>query len=108
MWNTDREFVASEWPESEEISDESYIAYMSTAHAMCAAYAPALPEGEGIPDSWLLAEIFQARDIWAVSQAGNRDAIGPDGFPMPVTRLNFLARDILRPRTSPASRMRSL
>jgi hypothetical protein len=106
MWNTDRAFVEEVWPEAEHIQADVYLTLMLTANALCVAYAPALPEGATVSDSWKLAEIFQARHTWSQFNGGNRDEIGADGYSVPVYPLVFAARDLLRPKTSPLSRLR--
>jgi hypothetical protein len=106
MWNTDRAFVEEVWPEAAEIEPDVYLTLMLTANALCVAYAPVLAEGATVSDSWKLAEIFQARHTWSQFNGGNRDEIGADGYAVPVYPLVFAARDLLRPKTSPLSRVR--
>lgn len=106
MWNDNRAFVEEVWPDSVDIPADVYLTLMSTANALCAAYAPALPLGATVSDSWKLAEIFQARDTWSKFNGGNREEFGPDGMSIPVYPLVFVARDLLRPKTSPLSKVR--
>lgn len=107
-WNEGNEiFVNKVWPESEDIDPYVLEILLRTSNSLCVAYAPALPEGiEEVSDSYKLAEIFQARDIYGQMMSGNREEYGADGLPIPVTRLNYLARDLLRPKQPPFRRLR--
>lgn len=109
MWNYDEAKVISSWPEAEDlITDDPqlYSQLMNSANAICTAYAPALPEGAAVPESWLLAEVITARDLWSKLAGGNREEIGPDGMAIPVYPLVLTARTLLRPKASPLSRLR--
>lgn len=107
FWNfNDLEFVIRHWPEAEYLDNRELETLLATAYGLCVAYAPALSEGESVPDSWRLAEVITARDIWSRMAGGNREEIGPDGMVIPTAPLIFLARDLLRPRTSPLGRLR--
>lgn len=106
-WNFgNTEFVVRHWPEAEDLDSRDLETLLSTANSLCVAYAPALSEGTAVPDAWRLAEVITARDIWSKMGGGNTEQIGPDGMPIPATPLIYLARDLLRPRTSPLSRLR--
>lgn len=107
FWNfANEQFVHSIWPEAADIDTAAFQVLMSTANALCAAYAPPLPLGDEVPDAWKLAEIFQARHTWSQASGGNSQEYGPDGMSIPTYPLVFAARDLLRPKTSPLSRLR--
>lgn len=106
-WNFGLEdFVIRHWPEAEDLDSRDLQLMLSTANSLCVAYAPALPEGAAVPDAWRMAEVITARDIWAKQTGGNREEFGPDGLAIPTTPLIWLARDLLRPKTSPLGRLR--
>lgn len=106
-WNyMDQTFIFNFWPEAEELETNVLDRLMATANALCVAYAPALPEGAFVSDSYKLAEIFQARHIWSQAMGGNREEYGADGMALPTYPLVFAARDLLRPKRSPLSRLR--
>lgn len=106
-WNFGNEaFVFNVWPDAAEIDSITFQVLMSTANSVCTAYAPALPDGAAVPDSWRLAEIFQARDTFSKFNGGNTEQYGTDGLSIPVLPLAYVARDLLRPKTSPLSRLR--
>jgi hypothetical protein len=105
-WNyMDEAFIFNVWPQAEELEPNVLERFMNTANSLCVAYAPALPDGAFIPDTYKLAEIFQARHLWSQAQGGNRDEFGPEGLSVPVYPLVFAARDLLRPKTSPLRRL---
>lgn len=109
MWNDDLSIVWQIWPDAEDLYTDNPLAFnaiFSTANAICAAYAPTLPAGTPVPDSWKYAEILQARHIWSQTGRGNSDNFGPDGLPISTYSLVMTARDILRPKTSPLGRLR--
>jgi hypothetical protein len=106
MWNLDDDHVQKVWPEAADIDPVVYLQVMMTANSLCVAYAPALPEGGYPSESYKLAEIITARDIWSKMGGGNAEQFGPDGLAIPVAPLVWLARDLLRPKTSPLSRLR--
>jgi hypothetical protein len=106
MWNLDDTHVFKVWPEAADLDPAVYLPVMITAHSLCVAYAPALPEGAYPSESYLLAEIITARDIWSKMGGGNSQQFGPDDLAIPVAPLVWLARDLLRPKTSPLSRLR--
>lgn len=108
MWNdplTDSVFITNMWREADDIDPSTLTSLLAIANEACAAYAPALP-ASGVPASWKLAEIFQARHIWSQAGGGNAEEIGADGLAVPVYPLIFAARDLLRPKTSPLGRLR--
>jgi hypothetical protein len=106
-WNYINEsYVAQIWPESADLDPAAYASLMSTANALCRAYAPVLPDETAVPDPYKLAEIITARDIWSKMGGGNADHVGPDDMQIPTAPLIWLARDLLRPKTSPLGRLR--
>lgn len=106
MWNMLKSSVIEEWPDAEFIDDPLYFRLMETAHIICVAYAPSLPEGAEIPANYYLAEIVTAQDIWSKMSGGNSEQIGPEGYVIRPAQLTWFARDLLRPKTSPLSRLR--
>lgn len=107
-WNSDPLFIEEIWAEAQDIEPSMLQAVLDAAHAACATWAPVLPLGASVPDAWLIAEIYQARHIWATFQGSNQGEIGPDGFVITASTwpLVLAARDLLRPKTQPLSRLR--
>lgn len=106
MWNMVKDQVLEYWPDAEFIEDASFFRLMEAANDACLAYAPSLPEGAAIPASWYLAEILMARDLWSKMSGGNDEQIGPDGYAIRPANLEWQARNLLRPKTSPLKRLR--
>jgi hypothetical protein len=108
MWNDllDLEAIAKFWEDAAVIDEVTLEKLFIAAHELCLAYAPVLPEGAPVPERYRLAEILQARDIWSKMESGNRDEYGPDGMRLSVTHLDYQARNLLRPKTSPLKRLR--
>ena len=107
MWNDllDLTFVESIWADAVDIDPRVIESLFIASHEICMAYAPALLEGEAVPERYKVAEIFQARHIWTQAAGGNREEIGADGYAIPAYPLVFAARDLLRPRRNPLSRL---
>jgi hypothetical protein len=109
MWNSDDDFVFTIWPEAAELDPAVYARLMATSNSLCWAYAPSTPDGtypNDVPETWKLAEIFQARHLWSQASGGNRQEFGADGMAIPTYPLVFAARDLLRPASSPLGRLR--
>lgn len=106
MWNIDNEFVASLWADAANLDPDTLNVLLETAHIVCVAFAPPLPEGAPVPFNYLVAEIMQAKDINSKIGGGNSSSFGAEGYEIPVYPLTFAARDLLRPKTSPLSRLR--
>ena len=105
-WNYANEaFIQNIWPDAAHIDPTVFEVVMRTANSVCEAYAPALSENAQIPDNYKLAEIFQARDIWSKFNGGAAQTFGADDLNIPVYPLVFVARDLLRPKTSALSRL---
>lgn len=105
MWNIDKDFIFSLWADAADIEPNTLDVLLETANVVCTAYAPPLT-GEVIPSNYLVAEIMQARHVWGQLRGGNQNSYGPDGYEIQVYPLVFAARDLLRPKTSPLSRLR--
>lgn len=107
MWNDllDLTFVEAIWADSADIDPRVLESLFIAANDLCVAYAPPLISGMAVPESFKIAEIFQARHIWTQASGGNRDEMGADGFAVTVYPLVFAARDLLRPKTNPLGRL---
>ncbi len=106
MWNQYRPAVEEVWPEAAGIDGALVDRLLSVANALCVAYAPVLPEGAEVPDNYRVAEALQARDLWSKLKGGNAETYGMDGQEIPVYPLVMTVRSLLRPKSSPLSRLR--
>jgi hypothetical protein len=106
-WNFGNDaFVEAVWPDSVELDPNVYETLFLTANSLCRAYAPSLADDAPVSESYRLAEVITARDIASKMAGGNSQSMGMDEQEMPVFPLIFLARDLLRPKTNPITRLR--
>ena len=89
--------VAEEWFDAPE--EPALTKLLAGAHNVCLAYAPTPPET--IPPEWGMAQLLQAKHMWARSKAGNGDQMGPDGYQISTFPLVLEARNLLRPKRNP-------
>lgn len=90
--------VAADWfdaPDEPELSE-----LLGVAWEVCAAYAPT-PEPVPVPKAYGMAQVLQAKHLFARGKSGNRDTVGPDGYTVSTFPLVLEARTLLRPRRSP-------
>ena len=91
----DSEDVAQEWLDAPE--EPALSELLEIAHDVCAAYAPAPVPGRETPARYRMAQLLQAKHLYARSKAGNQDSIGPDGYAISTYPLVLEARSLLRP-----------
>lgn len=72
---------------------------LTAAYNICVAYAPVPPAT--IPPEWSLAQVLQAKHMYARGKSGNGDTMGPDGYAVSTFPLVLEARNLLRPRRNP-------
>jgi hypothetical protein len=102
-WNypiDNNSYIAAMWPDSEYIDSNTLTNIFEAANSVCAAFAPSGLDGSILP-AFKLAEILQAKHIWARLKSGNRESIGPDGYEISTYPLVLEARGLLRPKRSP-------
>lgn len=90
--------VEAQWfdaPEGQELTD-----LLTAAYNVCLAYAPTPPAG-GVPPEWGMAQLLQAKHMWARSKSGNGDVMGPDGYQISTFPLVLESRNLLRPKRNP-------
>lgn len=95
----DLEALKESWWDSPELADLQEL--LEVAYEVCLAYAPALAAGAPVPKSWKKAQVLHAKHLFARDKAGNRDAVGPDGYTVSTFPLVLESRSLLRPRRSP-------
>lgn len=102
-WNfpiDNNSYIQSIWPDSEYIDSPTLNNIFEAANSVCAAFAPSGVDGSNLP-AFKLAEILQAKHIWARLHSGNRDNIGADGYEISTYPLVLEARGLIRPKRSP-------
>jgi len=71
---------------------------LQAAYEQCEAYAPKLEEGADIPERYVMAQIFQARALWAMQRQGAGETFNGDGFSVAIYPLDARIRQMLRPK----------
>lgn len=89
--------VREEWLDAPD-DDDVLQRYLDAAHEACVAYAPALGEGDPVPEGYKMAEAQQARAIYRSLTAGRSDDYGNDDIAVTVFPLDWNIRQLLRPR----------
>lgn len=93
----DTEEAGALWREADGLELEELELILTAAHAACDAWAPEQSTAE-VPAHWKLAQIMQAKHLWARFRSGNGEDIGPDGFTISTYPLVLEARQLLRPK----------
>ncbi len=91
------------WADSAHLSDETLSVLLSIARTAVEAYAPALAFPEDAPPTYRVAQILQARHVWATASSGGEGSFGPDGYMLTASSwpLVMAARDLVRPKRHP-------
>lgn len=71
---------------------------LSVATDQCRAYAPALADGEALPDRYTLATVYQARELQAAAHRDG-DVIGVGDFVTRSRPLTGTVKQLLRPQS---------
>ena len=125
VWATPAQ-AAQHWPDAVNVGEPALLILLTAAQEICAAYAPALapvdlsliedPPGSGlfvtgladvdgdglygaeVPQRYMLATIYQARELWAASKRDG-DVIGlGDGYALRSRPLTGAVKQLLRPQ----------
>jgi len=103
---------ADDWPEVywpagiAEFDDlQSLEVLLAAARAQCEAFAPRLPEGAPVPETYRLAQAMQARALFRSTITGDGDqTVGADGHRVTVFPLDWTIKALLRPKRRPVIR----
>jgi hypothetical protein len=87
------------WADAVSLSDDTLDYYLTAATEQCQAYAPALAEGQVMPNRYILGCIYQARELYAASTRGESDVIGVGDFAIRARPLTAAVRQLLRPHS---------
>lgn len=88
------------WPDAEHLSDVQLFELLNIARTDCMAFAPALLEGDIVPDSYRRAQLMQAANI--MNSSAVDPATGEDGgtsYALKPFPLDWQIKQLLRPRT---------
>ncbi len=89
------------WPDSDTIEAEDVLnLYLSAAKAGCLAFAPELPEGDPIPDEWLIAQAYHARNTYNAGQAAPSGEFDGSSYGLTAFPLDWQVKQLLRPQSA--------
>lgn len=95
----DREQLQTIWPDAEGILDDDVLAlYLSSARIACEAFAPPLAEGADVPDNYLLAQVYQTRNLWNAGAAAPGGEFDGSSYGLSTHPLDWQVTQLLRPR----------
>lgn len=99
----DPDRLSDHWPDSDLAAPELVTELLLAAHETCSEYAPAIPPNEDgtpgpVPVRYSIAQILQARAIWAMQRQSPGETFNGEGFSVAVYPLDARIRAMLRPR----------
>jgi len=99
--------LLQDWADAPE-NPATLARYLRAAHVQCLDFlpheidpvagelGPTIPNP--VPDTYVLAQIMQARALYRSMLAGSGDAIGADGLSVTVFPMDWTVKNLLRPR----------
>ncbi|SDO77650.1 hypothetical protein SAMN04487848_2055 [Microbacterium sp. ru370.1] len=70
---------------------------LDTAKAQVIAYAPELPSDDEYPSRYVLAQLMQARTLWAAGQVTSAGTVGEGEYVFTPRPMDKTVRTIIRP-----------
>lgn len=98
MWAT-ADQAKAHWTDAPNMDPAVLTRLLGAAHEQCVEYAPVLAEGAPVPERYVLANIYQARELYAASQRGEQDVIGVGDYAIRARPLTAAVKQLLRPQT---------
>ena len=96
VWATPTQ-AETHWPDATALGETVLTTLLGIAQEVCAVYAPDLAETDPVPDRYMLAVIYQARELRAAAQRDG-DVIGlGDGYALRSRPLTGAVKSLLRP-----------
>jgi len=91
------------WPDADLVEPEALATLLAVAHETCHEYAPSIPANEDgtpgpVPERYRMAQILQARAVWAMQRQSPGETFNGDGFSVAVYPLDARIRAMLRPK----------
>lgn len=98
-WYTiaDEQRLVGAWPAAPIEQQELCGMLLNTARDQIIAYAPPLADGEALPDRYVLAQLYQVRNLWNAGRADGNGEIGSDDFNFTPRPLDKTIKNMLRP-----------
>lgn len=91
--------VAKEhWPDAVNLDADVLTRLLEAAHEQCVEFAPVLAEEDTPPTRYVLANILQARELYAAAQRGEQDVIGVGDYAIRARPLTAAVKQLLRPQ----------
>jgi len=90
------------------VDADALARYLGAAHEQCMDFlpheidpvagdlGPTIPIP--VPDTYVLAQVFQARALYRSALSGAGDAVGVDGLSVTVFPMDWTVKNLLRPR----------
>lgn len=91
------EDARANWADADDLEDDDLTSLLQAAYEQCEAFAPAVT-GTLVPESYVLAQVMQARAIYRSTQSGRDDQIGVDGLTVTVFPMDWTVKNLLRPK----------
>lgn len=88
------------WADATSIPDAALDVLLEVATEACAAYAPSTLAP--YPTGFMLATVYQAREVYAASQRGEQDVIGVGDYAIRARPLTAAVKQLLRPQSGAA------
>lgn len=101
-WAT-RDQAKAHWADAAALPDSALDTLLEVATEQCQAYAPT-PAPSPLPASYVLATVYQAREVYAASQRGESDVVGVGDYAIRARPITAAVKSLLRP-TAPGSRV---
>lgn len=92
----DRVMARDHWPSAKNLPDALLDQLLAAADEAVRAFAPVLPDADLVPNGYVLATVYQAKEI---RDAGQRDGdtIGAGDFVIRARPLTSTVKQLLRP-----------
>lgn len=86
------------WKVGTAVDTATLTDLLEAATEQCAEFAPTLAEGAPVPFRYMLATVYQARELYEAGTRNN-DTIPGEGFVIRARPLTASIKQLLRPRT---------
>lgn len=93
------EQAKAHWTDAASIDDDVLDTLLEVATEQCAAFAPAI--SQPYPTTYMLACVYQAREVYAASVRDSQDVIGFGDFAIRARPLTGAVKSLLRPSKGP-------
>lgn len=98
----------NDWADGLALDEDDLARYLGAAHTQCVDFLPYTTDPttdvqtpvipDPVPDTFVLAQVFQARALYRSALAGGENAIGADGLSVTVFPMDWTVKNLLRPR----------